>query len=241
MTWSLALGLAREARQVRKLRKQALRWSLILMAILLLAACADAGDGTSEGDSSLGEALPEDFLTNPLGDVGQKFDSVGAANLPFRPVVPTGLQGEVAFYAYVPDDAPDAAEAAWTFDDPSFGSFVVLEHPDDTTEQSLQVEVEVAPSPGCEERTVTDDKGQDAVLTTCSDYTASLAKLAGGQEALVIDAATASSVTWVEGLDLAGEGNITQKNLLIQVIGPATTLTPDQALEAANSITASPK
>jgi hypothetical protein len=205
-----------------------------------LVACADPAERfarATEADSPPGEQLPANFIEQPLGAQGQRVQSLESVDLPFVPVVPDGLKDPVTVATLIPPDAPLGAMVAWTFDDPSIGTFGVLEYPDDMTTESLKREVASTPQRGCFTSPSTAPEGPTFQVRTCTNYTASLATLDSGQTAQLIDADTSSSVTWVEPLKTTGD-SLNATSLVIEVIGPIPGFSPDQALAAADLVTA---
>jgi hypothetical protein len=124
---------------------------------------------------------------------------------------------------------------AWTFDDPDLGRFAIREYPDDTTEASLKDEVAATPERGCRSSTTPGPNGEVAELTSCTDYTASFIRISETHSAMVIDGDQAASATWVQFLEGSkGGAALDAAHLLVQVIGPSTAFSPEQAIEVAS-------
>lgn len=216
---------------------------------LLMAACASSSPRTGAPEAGAGEGLPADFFDRPLGALGREVPDVTAAGLPFQPVVPDRLGPALHRFVYVLSDDPRASAAAWVFDLPDVGRFVVIERPDEVTEEGLLAEASPVPSPGCETSEVRTDAGDRVTLTRCAYANVSVATLGPGRPALVISGGSVTSVTWVEPLiltegaqaDLEGlEGSNLALNLLVVVMGPADDLTPEEAVAVANRIASPP-
>ena len=212
------------------------------VAALLVAACTSSSPRTGPPEAGAGEGLPEDFFDRPLGALGSEVSDVAAAGLPFEPLVPDRLGPALHRFVYVSPGDPLASAAAWVFDLPDVGRFVVIERPDDLSEEGLEAEASPVPSPGCATYEVQAPSGDRATLTRCAYAKASLSTLRSGRTALVIHGESVTSATWVEPLipidgttaDLEGW------NLEVTVMGLAEDLTPEEAIAVANQI-ASPQ
>lgn len=206
--------------------------------VLLAAACARSPAGTAPPQGGAAEGLPEDFFDRPLGTAGSEVADVTAAGLPFQPLVLDRLGPALRQFVAVPADDPRASAAAWVFELPEVGRFVVIEQPDDVTEEGLAAEASPVPSPGCATYEVKTDTGDRVTLKRCAYGKASLATLGSGRPALVISGESVTSVTWVEPLILTGGTQVDLEgwNLEVKVMGPAEDLTPEEAVAVANEI-----
>lgn len=146
-----------------------------VVVAVLIAACASPSPRTGPPEAGAGEGLPEDFFDRPLGALGSEVSDVTAAGLPFAPLVPDGLGPALHRFVYVPTEDPLASAAAWVFDLADVGRFVVIERPDDVTQEGLAAEASSVPSPGCATYEVKTDTGDRVTLTRCAYAKASSA------------------------------------------------------------------
>lgn len=207
------------------------------LVTLMAASCANVSDRdgiSSEGGADEGSV--SGFLEEPLGDLGVEVANVRDADLPFQPLVPDRLGSPLRIVAY--SEGPKTAAVAWVFDNPTLGQFAVMERVDDMSEEGLKVEASPVPSPGCTTVEVDDGKGGTTTLERCAFNPSKLITLADGRDALLTAGERFSTVTWIEPL-VAAPGvtvDLPGWNLVVEVMGPASGFTRDQAIEAANQI-----
>jgi hypothetical protein len=210
-------------------------------AIVLLAAACSPGRSKTGPPGAEADGLPVGFFERPLGELGTEVTDIATARLPFRPVVPDRLGPPAHVYVSIPPEGEDprSAEVAWVFELPQVGRLVLLEIPDDVTEQGLRAEASPVPSPGCTASEVEAPSGERATLARCAYGMASLTTLASGRVALVIHGDRVTGVEWIEPL-VPAEG-ATQLdcegwNLSVRIMGPAQELTVDEAVTLANQL-----
>lgn len=213
----------------------------VVAALVLLAACSSMRPGGRPPGGAGGDGPPEGFFERPLGDLGTEVPDVASAGLPFQPLLPERLWPPVRRFVLVPQpgEDPRSAEAAWVFDLPQVGRFVLLEMPDDVTEEGLRAEASPVPSPGCTTSEVGTASGQRANLTRCAYDIASLATLASGRTALVIHGEHVTGIEWIEPLLPAGTAtpdDFRGWNLSVRIMGPAQDLTVDEVVALANEL-----
>jgi hypothetical protein len=220
--------------------KITLRFRLVrlLPALAVVAAsCAfrnDAAGSLPAGGGGPPEGEVEGSLLEPLGDAGVQVPDAASADLPFSPVQPTKLGDPVRVIAASAELQTSAI--AWVFDDPELGEFAVVERVDDWTEAGLKVEASPVPSPGCTTQVV-ETSSSPASLVRCAYNNSYLTTLNGGRIALVTAGDSFSVTTWIEPLVVVGgAGSDSELNVVVDVMGPTTVFSPDQAVKVANMV-----
>ncbi|HXF37073.1 MAG TPA: hypothetical protein VNO17_07835 [Actinomycetota bacterium] len=209
---------------------------MILIVAMIAASCATTSDrDLGSADRGGGEEPDAAFLAKPLGDLGVEVTSLAQARLPFEPLVPERLGAPVRIVATT--GGPQEVSVAWVFDHPTLGEFAVVERVDDWTEAGLKLEAASVPSPGCTTVEVDNGEGKGTV-ERCASNNSELIKLADGQDALLTAGESFSVVTWIEPLVARPQvaAQLAGFNVVVDVMGPASGFTTDQAIEAANRI-----
>jgi hypothetical protein len=208
-------------------------WFLVA---LIAVSCAESAGPSETGGGGPEEGDAENILAQPLGDGGVEVSNLREGDLPFAPVVPVSLGAPVRTVVY--NTGLEASAVAWVFDDAQLGNFAIVERPDDMSEEGLKREASPVPSPGC--TTVQSDNGTGTAvpLTRCAQNNAYVVQLDGGRTALVTAGDSLSVATWIEPLvpSRAPANEANGLNLVVDVMGPTSMFTPDQAVKVANVV-----
>lgn len=134
----------------------------------------------SEG--SAGGGGPALDLTAPLAGVGVAVTPDEVAELvAFAPVDVSPLGTPDGVFVTDPRLAPQQARVvAWTFDHPTYGAFVLIQEPSQTTQEELESLAGCDPASGCQ-------------------GSWSLVELASGRRALLIEGPASTALIWLDG------------------------------------------
>jgi hypothetical protein len=114
--------------------------------------------------------IPDLAFQYPLGYSEEKISTVEEGKMAFVPVALPGLGNPIAMFASDPTATPRSREIAWSYEDPSLGSIVVVESLGFQTE--AQFEAPAKATPGC-------------TMTWNADHTGFTADCVGGGDSLV--------------------------------------------------------
>jgi hypothetical protein len=172
-------------------------------------------------------------LESPLGALGSKVNDVAESALPFVALVPSKREAVVHHFVYAPLDDPSAAVAAIVYDDPDWGQVLLLEYSDTQTQQGLLEWESTLKGGGCSPVPDTGFEGAQA----CSYDPFEPVELPGKVVALLGSSKERTSITWIEELRPAAGvavGDFTpNKTLTVEVMGDASTFSPEEAVEFA--------
>jgi hypothetical protein len=211
---------------------------------MLTSACANRSTGSAAATrgptgptGDVTEPIELDFQA-PLGPLGRPVTALNTAGLPFVPMAPAIGTGHTSF-VYTPAD-PVSAEVGLVYDDPSWDHVIVREHIDTMSQDDLIKFDESLVNQGC---VSVPEEGPDAVSCDYDPFTQ--IDIGGGIIALLGSTPEGTgtgltSLEWVEPLNPTGIGGIPAgNNMVIEVLGYATTFSPDEATQFAKSFTAS--
>jgi hypothetical protein len=173
-----------------------------------------------------------------VGPQASSITDPSAAILPYAPDVP-GLPKPSNIVATRADELPPVArEIGWAYNDPAVGRYVIVESAVDYTKQALASQA--AGTPGCTTRSLDPkDFGPGASATTCVNDVASIVKIRGGTEALLMADDSVTSLMWIEPIhfiDMSLVNNYANPALEVRIAGPAEELTPTEAIAIANQV-----
>jgi hypothetical protein len=181
-----------------------------LVAVLVLAGCARGGGVVKPGAASdqPGGSTPD--WNNPLASLGVVVVDAAAAAplLPFSPVTPSSKMGVPIKVVTTDPHRIDQSERSivWLFNDPAGGVFWVAEGLTQVSQSQLEKE-----ATGCDHSSGCEGEW-------------SVTHIRNGVTALLISGPTATSVTWLDD------------GVRYDVLGPAQTFSPDDAVAEANDV-----
>jgi hypothetical protein len=227
-----------------------------IVVLLSLPACAERRDNSqaSEAPSQTtatesssapfgAPPVPAELWTNPLGATGEQVASVSSAALQYSVLDPTDQIGSPDSILVSDPAQVDQAERqiAWVYSDGKYESqFFILERAVEAKAAQAEYESLGKATPGCSSVTVT-IAGTEAGGIECNSDAFSLVSLPGGIEALLAAGPEVTSLTWVEPL-IAKDSDTFSKfvdpGLEVKIMGPASTLSSDEATAIASSLLA---
>ena len=222
------------------------RLTMIMAALaalgLLTSACADRSTRSAAAPTAQtgppAEPIELDFQA-PLGPQGRAVTALTTAGLPFVPLAPPIGTGHTSF-VYTPAE-PVSAEVGLVYDDPSWDHVIVREFVDTESQHDLIKFDESLVNQGC---VSVPEEGPDAVSCDYDPFT----QIDIGNGIIALLGSTPegtgtglTSLEWVEPLNRTGIGGgiPAGNNMVIQVMGDATTFSPDEATQFAKAFEAS--
>lgn len=206
--------------------------ALLASLILGVVSCAEgAVEPVSRGEEASGGASGEIALDPdaPLGVLGTEVQDALSAELPFVPIQPTKDGATVRQFVYVPAKDPSAATSAFVYQDPAWGSIVLLEYPDSQSQDSLLKEEANMKGGGC-----SPVPGYEGAVA-CSYDPYEPVDLGEGVTALVGTGDEVTSLIWVAVLEPApgfsAEDFAPNHSLTIEVMGDASMFSLEEAVE----------
>jgi hypothetical protein len=190
------------------------------------------GDDPGPPVVSLAPLAPPGVWRNPLGRDGADVDSVANVNLPFDPVVPTGLGEAERIVVSRPRRVAARDRAiAWVYRQPQ-GRFFVLQRLTQRTQRQL---LDLAVPPGTLNDCAPSDPGAPLPPTGCRPRGHHVAHLTDGRTGIVVWGRSVTSLTWLQPAEGLRDEIHRRWQLEIEIMGPADELTVAEALHIAAS------
>lgn len=212
---------------------------------MLLAGCGEPGGPAQSPGPNAPNNPPQINWDSPIA-AGARIPSHADARLAFRPNLPEDVPGDPEIFTTNPQHLPKALrEIAWVYLEPDPGRFFIRERVVNEASKRSEFDEQASAPQGCETHSpdaeLEEAFGAGAYAVECYPGDRYMVELDSGAEAIVIEGTNTTSLRWLEPLNDPDDNALSRVSselsdpiLEVAIIGPASELTGEEAIEIAN-------